>query len=182
MHLVTIEQLRRLRAGELELGILYHVEDIELDGIEVEPLFDGTEMVALIPERHPAARKERVGPDDLAGTDLVILPREVNPALYDWLVERIAEVGYRFRRVIDASGPEPRDLVLAVAEGAGVAIVPAGFEDVHAGAGLVRRAIEAPVSMPPIVIGWHADPPERLRAFVAIARAAARELRAEDRN
>jgi DNA-binding transcriptional LysR family regulator len=182
MHLVTIEQLRRLRAGELELGILYYVEDLDLDGIEVEPLYEGTEMVALIPERHPAAPKERVAPDDLAGEDLVIFPREVNPALHDWLVERIAEAGYRFHAVHGASGPEARDLVLAVAEGTGVALVPAGFDDVQAGSGLVRRPVEAPVWMPPMVIGWHADPPERLRPFVEIARAAAGELRAADRN
>jgi DNA-binding transcriptional LysR family regulator len=182
MHLVTIEQLRRLRSGELELGILYYVEDLELDRIEVEPLFDGTEMVALIPERHPAAAKERVGPDDLAGEKLVIFPRPVNPALHDWLIEQIAEAGYRFQGVHDASGRDPRDVVLAVAEGAGVALVPVVFEDAQIGCGLVRRPIEPPVSMPPMVIGWHAHPPERLRAFVEVARAVAGELRAADRN
>jgi DNA-binding transcriptional LysR family regulator len=183
MHLVTVEQLRRLRAGELELGILYYVEDLELDGIEVEPLFEGTEMVALVPERHPAAAQERVGPDDLAGEDLVIFPRAVNPALHDWLVERIAEAGYRFRGVHDASGREPRDVVLAVAEGAGVALVPVVFEDAQAGGGgLVRRPLEAPIAMPPIVVGSHADPPEPLRPFIELARAVAGELRAADRN
>jgi DNA-binding transcriptional LysR family regulator len=182
MHLVTVEQLRRLRAGELELGILYYVEDFEFDGIEVEPLFDGTEMVALVPERHPAAAKDTVGPDDLAGEELVLFPRALNRPLHDWLVEQITEAGYRFQGVHEASGTDPRDIVLAVAEGAGVALVPVVYEDAQVGGTLARRPVEVPVSMPPTVIGWHRKPPERLSEFIDNARAVARELRAADRN
>jgi DNA-binding transcriptional LysR family regulator len=182
MHLVTVEQLRRLRAGQLELGILYYVEDFEFDGIEVEPLFEGTEMVALVPEGHPAAAKERVSPDDLAGEELVLFSRRVNRALHDWLVERIAAAGYRFRGVHEASGTDPRDIVLAVAEGAGVALVPVVYEDAQVGGTVARRPLEAPVSAPPTVIGWHGKPPERLAAFIENARAVARELHAADRN
>jgi DNA-binding transcriptional LysR family regulator len=182
MHLVTIEQLRRLRLGELELGILYYVEDFGFDRIEIEPLFEGTEMVALVPERHPASAKERVGPDDLAGEELVLFPRAVNRPLHDWMLRKITEAGYRFRGVREASGRDPRDIVLTVAEGAGVALVPIVYEDAQVGGTVARRHLEVPVSMPPAVIGWHGNPPQRLRPFIEDARAVARELRSFDRN
>src|SRR5919201_3851741 len=181
-HMVTPEQLPRLRTGELELGILYFVQGLGFEGIEIEPLFEGTEMVALLPARHPAAAKERVGPDDLAGESLVLFPRRVNAPLHDWIVERITEAGYRFRDVPEVGGPDPRDMVLGVAEEAGVALVPVVYEDGWARGIVSRRPLDVPVSMPPTVLGWRADVPEPLRPFVENARAVAREFRAADRN
>jgi hypothetical protein len=181
-HMVTVEQLPRLRTGELELGILYFVQGFGFDGIEIEPLFEGTEMVALLPERHPAAAKERVGPADLAGESLVLFPRWVNAPLHDWIVDRITEAGYRFRDVHEVGGPDPRDMVLGVAEEAGVALVPLVYEDGWARGIVARRPLEVPVSMPPTVLGWHVDARERLRPFIENARAVARELRDADRN
>jgi DNA-binding transcriptional LysR family regulator len=181
-HMVTVEQLPRLRTGELQLGILYFVEGFGFDGVDVEPLFEGIEMVALLPEHHPATAKERVGPADLAGESLVLFPRRVNAALHDWIVERIAEAGYCFGDVHEVGGPDPRDMVLGVAEEAGVALVPLVYEDGWARGIVARRPLEVPVSMPPTVLGWRADVPEPLRPFVENARAVAREFRAADRN
>jgi DNA-binding transcriptional LysR family regulator len=181
-HVVTVEQLPRLRTGELELGILYHVEGFGFEGIDIEPLFEGTEMVALLPERHPAAAKERVGPADLEGESLVLFPRWVNPALHDWIVRHITEAGYRFRGVHEVGGPDPRDMVLGVAEEAGVALVPFVYEDGWAHGIVARRPLEVPVSMPPTVLGWHVEARERLRPFIENACAVARDLRAADRN
>ena len=181
-HMVTVEQLPRLRRGELELGILYFVQGFGFDGIEIEPLFEGTEMVALLPERHPAAAKERVGPAELASESLVLFPRWVNAPLHDWILDRITEAGYRFRDVHEVGGPDPRDMVLGVAEEAGVALVPLVYEDGWARGIVARRPLEVPVSMPPTVLGWHVDARERLRPFIENARAVARELRDADRN
>jgi DNA-binding transcriptional LysR family regulator len=181
-HIVTIDQLQRLRTGELELGILYLVEGFGFDGIEIEPLFEGIEMVALLPEHHPAAAKERVGPADLTGESLVLFPRWVNPALHDWIVERITKAGYRFPDVHEVAGSDPRDMVLGVAEEAGVALVPLVYEDGWARGTVARRPLEVPVSMPPTVLGWRADAPDRLRPFIEHACAVARELRGTDRN
>jgi DNA-binding transcriptional LysR family regulator len=181
-HMVTLEQLPRLRSGELGLGLLYFLEGFGFDGIETEPLFEGTEMVALVAERHPAAAKERVSPGDLAGESLVLFPRRANAALHDWTIERAAEAGYRFRDVYEVGGPDPRDTVLGVVEEAGVALVPLVYEDGWARGIVARRPLEVPVSTPPIVLGWPADPPERLRPFIENARAVARELRGADRN
>jgi DNA-binding transcriptional LysR family regulator len=182
MHMFVLELLSRLRSGELGLGLLYFVEAFGFDGIETEPLFEGTEMVALVAERHPAAAKERVGPDDLAGESLVLFPRWVNAPLYDWLVERPAEAGYRFRDVHEVGGPDPRDMLLGVAEGAGVALVPVVWEDGWARGIVARRPLEVPLSMPPIVLGWKADAPAGLLPFIENALAVAREFRGADRN
>jgi DNA-binding transcriptional LysR family regulator len=181
-HMVTIEQLARLRAGELELGILYFVEGFGFEGVETEALFEGIEMVALLPERHPAAAKELVGPADLVGESLVLFPRWVNAPLHDWIVERIAGAGYRFGDVHEVAGPDPRDMVLGVAEEAGVALVPLVYEDGWARGIVARRPLEVAVSMPPTVLGWRADAPAGLRPFIEHARTVARELRGADRN
>lgn len=182
VHMWVLDLLARLRSGELELGLLYFVQAFGFDGIETEPLFEGTEMVALLPERHPATAKERVGPGDLAGESLVLFPRRVNAPLYDWLVEQAAEAGYRFREVHEVGGGDPRDMLLGVAEGAGVALVPVVWEDSWARGIVTRRPLEVAVSMPPIVLGWKVDAPVVLRPFIENARAVARELCGADRN
>jgi DNA-binding transcriptional LysR family regulator len=182
VHMWVLELLARLRSGELGLGLLWFVQGFGFEGIETEPLFEGTDMVALLPDQHPATVKERVGPDDLADESLVLFPRSVNAPLYDWLVERAAEAGYRFRDVHEVGGGDPRDMLLGVAEEAGVALVPVVWEDGWARGIVTRRPLEVPVSMPPIVLGWLADTPERLRPFIENARAVARELRGADRN
>ena len=61
-------------------------------------------------------------------------------------------------------------------------LVPLVYEDGWARGIVARRPLEVPVSTPPIVLGWPADPPERLRPFIENARAVARELRGADRN
>ena len=181
VHMLVLDLLSRLRSGELGLGLLWFVQGFGFEGIETEPLFEGTEMVALLPERHPATAKERVGPDDLAGESLVLFPRRVNAPLYDWLVERAAEAGYRFRDVHEVGGGDPRDMLLGVAEEAGVALVPVVWEDGWARGIVACRPLEVPVSMP-IVLGWPADAPAGRRPFIENARAVARELRGADRN
>jgi DNA-binding transcriptional LysR family regulator len=88
-HLPSLEQVRRLRAGQLELGILDGVG--EHDQIEVEPLFRGEPVVTLLPGGHRLAAKERLDPGDLGEERLVLFPRPANPYLHDHLLAAALE-------------------------------------------------------------------------------------------
>jgi DNA-binding transcriptional LysR family regulator len=177
MHLPSREQVRRLQAGRLELGIFHDPGAIE--DLELEPLFAGEPLAAFLPKGHRLAAWPTVAPADLEGEVLLAFSREVNPALHDRWLESIERAGYRFRSVREAGGTTGRDVILAVAEGRGVALEPFSLAEV-AGAGtlVVRRPIDPPIAMPDTVVAWRADPPERLRDVLEHVRAVAWRLRA----
>jgi LysR family transcriptional regulator, hydrogen peroxide-inducible genes activator len=66
----TESLLEKLRAGELDLGIL--ALPVETDGLEARELFDEPFLVAL-PREHPFARRATLRVDDLAGEPLLLL-------------------------------------------------------------------------------------------------------------
>lgn len=175
-HLTGHEQVRQLRSGELDLAILHDTRT--LPGVESEPLFSGEPVAAFLARDHRLAGRSTLRPADLENETLVVIPRAANPVFRDrWLV-RIDEAGYRFQSVHEAGGPVARDLLLAVASGAGVAFGAFSLSDVsEVGAIVVRRALDPPVSMPDTVAAWPADAPRRLRADLEAVRAVARGLR-----
>jgi DNA-binding transcriptional LysR family regulator len=119
-----------------------------------------------------------IGPDDLAGEDLIMFPRSVNAPLHDRVLALAYEAGYRFRAVRQTGGATPRDVTLAVAGGFGVALEPLSFTEVaQAGSLISRRALDPPVLMPDTVLAWRAGAPRHLRPVIETVRAVARELR-----
>jgi DNA-binding transcriptional LysR family regulator len=174
-HLLALEQLRRLRGGELDLGIFHHAADY--DEIEVEPIFAGEPLAAFLPPGHPLGRRKTVAPDDLSDEVLVMFPRTANPALHDRMLALIEAGGYRFRDVREATGANPRDVLLAVTSGVGVALKPASLEQAdEAGTLVTRRRLDSAVSMPDAVLAWRANPPHGLQTVLADVREVAREL------
>jgi DNA-binding transcriptional LysR family regulator len=178
MHLPALDQLARLRDGQLELAVVHHAENY--DDIEQEVLFDGEPLVAYLAPEHPLAAKEALVPADLESETLVTFPHAANGALHDRLLAMLAEHGYRFASVREAGGMYVRDLMLAVAGGLGVAIGASSLKDVtEAGSIVVRRALDPEPAMPETVLAWHAEPPAQLAATLTSAREAARRLRGE---
>lgn len=179
-HLNFLEQVRALAASELDLGI-FPESDGELQ-IETEALFSGEKLAAFLPPDHPLAEKQVLGPSDLRSQTLVIFPREANPALQDRLLALVEEVGYRFAAVREAGGLNPRDVMLAAADGRGVALGPFSLQDVSDVGGIViRRQLDPSLSMPDTVVAWRANPPGQLKEKLAVAQEVARELRAADK-
>lgn len=175
-HAFTVEQLRSLRRGELDIGIVPWPAPEE--GLEFEPLFPGEPLVAFLAAGHPLTEKDVLGPDDLDSEVRISYPRELNPVLIDWIRAQMDRAGYRFRAVQELSGTDPRDWVMTVADGSGVALLPDGFEDLAgAGAVVARRPLDPPVELPETVVAWRAGPPARLRAQIATVRELAGELR-----
>jgi DNA-binding transcriptional LysR family regulator len=176
-HLGSVEQVNRLRSGKLDVGIF---DDIgELPGLELHPLFPGEPLAAFLPTDHPLTTKSALGPDDLKGDVLVTYPRDANPALFDRLLKILEDAGFGFAGMQEASSKNGRDLMLAVAEGLGVAIGPAPLMSViDAGKLVCPRSLDPQPTMPDTVIAWREDPARHLGAQLANVRRIARELRA----
>ncbi|MEA2440738.1 MAG: hypothetical protein QOH76_2162 [Thermoleophilaceae bacterium] len=174
-HLRSLDQVSRLRTDELELGIFHYAQDHA--EIEMEPLFAGEPLAAFLPLGHRLTAKGVIRPQDLSREVLVTFPRELNPALHAWFTGALEEHGYRFARIHEASGADPRDSMFAVVEGLGVVLAPPRFAEAGQAQALVeRRRLEPPVAMPEMVMAWRANPPAHLRVAIDALRDAARSI------
>lgn len=165
VHLAAVEQIRRLRDGELAVGIF------EAPGkagdLEVRPLFPGEPVAAYLPPRHPLAERQLLTPDDLVDEPIVAFPRSSNPGLHDRLLESLAAAGYRLGTVREAAGPSPRDLLVEVAAGTGIALAACSLRHTsEGGAGIVAvRPLSPQVETPEIVAAWTSSPRGIVRAL-----------------
>jgi DNA-binding transcriptional LysR family regulator len=176
IHLASAEQLEHLRAGSLDLAI-FHDSDGH-DDVETEPLFPGEQLMILLPPDHKLVDRPVVRSDDLSDEALITYPRVVNPTLYDRVLALFDDRGYRFSTIHETAGANTRDLMLAVASGSGVALVPASITELSETGGIaVRRPLDPPLLMPDTVVAWPVDPPRLPPAMIETVRELARELR-----
>ena len=176
-HLPFLDQARLLRTGELDVGV-FHDADGDID-VHVEPLYAGERLAVLLPPSHRLAAQQRIGVEDLREEVLICFPRPSNPPLYDRLLSLLEDAGYSFQGLREAGGSNERDLMLGVADGLGIAIVPFSLSEVsEATAIVIRRPLEPPLTMPDTVVAWRVDPPRHLAAVLDTVRHVARELRA----
>jgi DNA-binding transcriptional LysR family regulator len=179
-HLDFLEQARLLSAGELDLGIFHDAAGDHAD-FESEALFAGEPLAAFLPPGHALAARSVLKPEDVRSETLVVFPAEANPALHERLLANIEDAGYWFDEMGEASGMNPRDVMLSVAEGVGVALGPVSLQEVSdVGSIVLRRPLEPPVLMPDMVVAWRSDPPGRMKEKLSVVREVARELHAAD--
>ena len=180
-HLLSLELVRRVREGTLDVAIVHRAE--EYGGIEMEGIALGAPLVALLPPDHRAAAREVVSPADLDQDILVTSSRSINPTLYDRALASVMAAGYRFRSIRETAGTSTRDVVLAVGDGLGVTLVPSSTDLVGADETVVvRRPIDPAPRLPETVVAWRADPPRRVSALLGSIRAIAREMRGSARH
>jgi DNA-binding transcriptional LysR family regulator len=138
-------------------------------------VFAGEPMMALLPSSHRLASFPVVPAEELADEPLVMFPRDANAPLYDRMLAILAGIGYRPPVVVEAPGTDLRDMALAVAEGLGVALLPATRratgDDVVA-----TRPLDRPAAMPDMVVAWRATPPRLLRQALEPIRELAHNL------
>jgi len=176
-NLPGLEQVRRLRRGELDLGIVY--EGTPVDGLEVEPLFPGEQMVLFLKREHPLTGKRVITPPDLRQETLMVGPRVINPAVFDRWMTEASELGYEWSALTEAGGNTVRDLFLAMADSDAVALSkPSAQEDPTAQAlELEARPLDPPLRLPPTNLAWLVDSTRPLAGVIEAARKIGRELR-----
>jgi DNA-binding transcriptional LysR family regulator/DNA-binding CsgD family transcriptional regulator len=173
-HRYTVDQLRLLRDGELDLGIVFDPDDDP--DLELEPLFPGERLAACLPAGHRLAGRRVIGPADLHDETLVC-GGATNPGAYERALDRFAAAGYRFRRVEDTGAASGRDLVFSIASGRGIAFAPPSLEELgDAHDEVILRPLDPPVRMPVVAVVWTVDTPPGLTAILGTVRAIAREL------
>jgi DNA-binding transcriptional LysR family regulator len=153
-HMYTLEQVRHLRAAEIDLGIF--IDAGELHDIATEPLFPGDPVAAFVADSHPLAQRESIDPADMSGETLIVFPRALNPSFYDRWMATVEEAGFRFESVVEATSLNPRDSMLLVAHGRGVGLGPESFRIEGAAdvVGVTRCPLDADLFMPPTRIAW----------------------------
>jgi DNA-binding transcriptional LysR family regulator len=112
-----IEELRARRLDAVVAAL-----PAPTNGLRVTPLCD-QHAVAVLPVTHPHALDDAVVLEMLAPERLVVLPRDVNPAFHNAVIGICRDAGLAPSLV---TVPEPRveHVLLSVAAGAGMALVP----------------------------------------------------------
>ena len=159
----TEPMLERLRAGDLDMGVL--ALPVELDGLHAEPLYDEPFVVAM-PAAHPLAERKQLRAEDLRGATLLLL--EEGHCLRDQALEVCSRVPVREKQ--DFRGTSLETLRQMVAADAGITLLP---ELATRGAyaqsrGVVIRPFAKPVPARRIGAIWRKSSP-RGAALAAVA-------------
>jgi len=173
LHLDTAEQVARLRAGDLDLGVIDYAEPAS--PLLMRPLFAGERVAVLLPPGHLLVARPAIRPGDLAAETLMSPARTANPAYHDVLDRALSAAGHRVSRRRETRGSHPHDVLFAVAQGQGLALGPRSIlrNAGELGATLSSRLLDPPVHMPDTQLAWRADPPS---ALADAARSVAAEL------
>jgi DNA-binding transcriptional LysR family regulator len=167
-HLNSIEQLKLLRDGELDLAIVIDPDDGP--DLEIEPLFPGEVLAACLPAGHRLADRQVIRPPDLHEETLVCSGSSLNPGAYVRALNRFAAAGYHFQRVEETGAANGRELVFSIASGRGIALaLPSLDEFSEANGDVILRPLDPPVRMPHTAVAWRVSttarrgPPPRRR-------------------
>lgn len=136
---------RDLGDGVVDMAISFPGE--EMARFATRPLL--SEPLSLVlPDRHRLARARRVKVEELAEERFLIVPRQQAASLHDAIVGRCREAG--FAPVIGLEVYLQQTIVNFVAEGLGIALVPASMRRAQV-EGAVFRRIERPPTVDQIL-------------------------------
>ena len=141
--------LQRLRAGEIDVGIL--ALPVPLDGLESATLYDEPFTLA-VPAAHPLAERDRVRIDDLRGETLLLL--EDGHCLRDQALEVCSRI--RVNESQDYRATSLETLRQMVAAGHGLTLLPELAADTPVGVarGLRIKSFAKPVPVRAIGAVW----------------------------
>ena len=138
-----------------------------VSGLRVVPIgIEGT--VAALPSAHPCAGEAQVALSGLERTRLVQLSRPINPAFYDSVLAACSAAGIA-PSILEIAEPAVEQVLLAVASGAGVALLPASAEDRFATSGVRFRPLAPPSPACEIAIVARLDAGATTDAFLRLA-------------
>src|SRR6201996_6886517 len=122
-EMLTPDQVAALLDGTLDRGLLrppVHTAEVEVHVLRREPL------IAVLPEHHPLAGRDRVQLADLRDDPFVAYPSHHRSVVYEAVIDACQRAGF-FPRTLDEVA-ETSTLVSFVAAGLGVALVPASVQ------------------------------------------------------
>ncbi|MCF3138272.1 LysR substrate-binding domain-containing protein [Paenarthrobacter sp. AR 02] len=98
-ELTTVEQVERLRDGELDVAVVRH--PLSSVGFASGPVFSRA-LGVVMNASHPLASLSSVRLGDLAGSPLIIFPRHMAPTLYDSFLHTCRDAGYLPAAIVHA--------------------------------------------------------------------------------
>ena len=102
------EAIEAVREGTIDLAFVASLDPKALEKLNdlvLREVLKGR-WQAIMPGGHPLARRSEVPLQALADEDLILFQRRVNPAGYDWLMQRCDEAGFTARVVQHVSQPQ----------------------------------------------------------------------------
>jgi DNA-binding transcriptional LysR family regulator len=127
-----LELVEAVRAGELDAAVVSL--PVPTAGLRVTMLGD-QRAVAVFPVGHPQAVSRQVRLEQIAPERMIVLPRDADRPFYDAVIAACRDAGISPTLIEMADGQIERAL-LAVASGAGMALLPECVSERYAGAGV----------------------------------------------
>lgn len=159
-------QARRLVDGVVDVGLSRsQLDDPRLASqvILEEPL-----VVALAND-HPLASEDRIAVAQLADSPFVLFDRHLCPCTHEAIHTLCEDAGFTPRTAEEA--PSLMSVVVLIAAGVGVCLVPASASVRLGSGGIVYRPIAGRAACVPLVATWRRrDPPAAVSDFIGVAR------------
>ena len=165
-----LELVDAVRAGELDAAVVSL--PVPTDGVRVTSLGE-QRAVAVFPVGHDHAVKPHVALERIVPERIVVLPREADRPLYDAVLAACSAAGVSPTLIEMPDGQVDR-ILLAVASGAGMAVLPECVADRYADAGV--RFVPMEGESPALTIGIVSPRHTEHLPTVALLRAASRAL------
>ncbi len=159
-----------VRAGELDVAVVSL--PVPTAGVRVTPLGE-QRAVAVFPVDHEHAVKPHVALERIAPERIIVLPRDADRPLYDAVLAACSAAGVSPTLIEMPDGQVDR-ILLAVASGAGMAMLPECVAERYADAGV--RFVPLEGESPALTTGIVSPPHTEHLPTVALLRAASRTL------
>jgi DNA-binding transcriptional LysR family regulator len=165
-----LELVDAVRGGELDVAVVSL--PVPTAGVRVTPLGE-QRAVAVFPVDHEHAVKPHVALERIAPERIVVLPRDADRPLYDAVLAACCAAGISPTLIEMPDGHVDR-ILLAVASGAGMAMLPECVAERYADAGV--RFVPLEGESPALTTGIVSRPHTEHLPTVALLRAASRTL------
>jgi DNA-binding transcriptional LysR family regulator len=157
--------LEDVRAQRLDLAVVCLPAPVT--GLRMTPIAHEA-IVAAVSEDHCCARERQIDLSGLQHTRLVQLARAINPAFYDGALAACHAAGIA-PALVEVATPALEQVLLAVASGAGIALLPASVETRLATPGVHFKPLTAPPPACPVALVAHTDASTAAIAFLRLA-------------
>lgn len=163
-----------VRAGHLDVavvGLPAAVSDLHVTTLDVDA------TIAAIADRHPLSGRPSVPLERLADERLVLLPRSANPAFFDSVAAACHAAGIA-PALIETAEPQVMHVLLSVAAGVGIAMLPSSAAERYSAHGVSFRPLDPPSPTTEVALITRADANDMtVAAFLRVARSLATPAR-----